>query len=322
MPANWNLTDWCDLAGEGWPNLLVGNGLSISVSDRFRYGSLYEASLLTPEHRRLFELTGTENFETVLEGLLFAREVDRLLQRDPASVTDLYAVVRDALIEAISRHHVEHVEIDPARLDQIRSSLRTHRTVWMTSYDLVAYWSAMTDMDGFFDAFWIGEHNAFLPNRAEHHDPARTRLWWPHGAIHLHQNPGGIAVKRTRQPGVSLLPFLREVVATGGDRPLIVTEGTAAEKRSAIAASDYLTFALKQLEVSTGPIVVFGQSLGEMDQHLVDAVGQDPKRRIAYGIFASSRNRADQERARIQEWFPQAEFFDSATHPLSGLVVP
>jgi len=36
------LCAWEEIADEGWVTLLVGNGLSINISSRFEYGSLYE----------------------------------------------------------------------------------------------------------------------------------------------------------------------------------------------------------------------------------------------------------------------------------------
>jgi hypothetical protein len=64
--------------------------------------------------------------------------------------------------------------------------------------------------------------------------------------------------------------------------------------------------------------VVFGSRLGEQDQHLVDAINENPDRPIAVSVNA----RTMREVARIKnDVFQRLEpetllFFDSTTHPL------
>lgn len=58
----------------------------------------------------------------------------------------------------------------------------------------------------------------------------------------------------------------------------------------------------------------------------MNAVQRDPARDIAYGIYATSQQSANLQRAQVENHFAQASiaFFDSTTHPLGdpALAVP
>lgn len=108
--------------------------------------------------------------------------------------------------------------------------------------------------------------------------------------------------------------------------PLFVSEGTWKQKRRAIRGSDYLEHVYTTFADTDGPLVVFGQAFGGPDRHLIKAVRRDPTRDIAHGVYATTQQSANLQRAQIESHFPQASiaFFDSATHPLedTALLVP
>jgi hypothetical protein len=139
--------------------------------------------------------------------------------------------------------------------------------------------------------------------------------------LHLYRTTTGETKKRTNL-GANLL----ETFAAGSRVPLFVSEGTWQQKRRAIRRSDYLEHVYTTFADTDGPLVVFGQAFGDSDKHLVKAVGRDPARDIAYGIYATTQPSANLQRAQIETLFPQAsiDFFDSTTHPLGGptLAVP
>lgn len=114
-----------------------------------------------------------------------------------------YDSIREKLITAVNDHHVAWNDVPTATLHRIRNALQTHRSVWNTSSDLITYWAIMSSTPpgtGFADAFW---HGTFDPADAEPNNPNRTRLWWPHGALHLYRLPDGSTVLAARTPGPS-----------------------------------------------------------------------------------------------------------------------
>jgi hypothetical protein len=71
-----DLLSWMDLKDQGWSGILVGNGASRAVWDKFGYSSLIQkaqsneiAHPLTTNDMLVFTGLGTQNFERVLAAL-------------------------------------------------------------------------------------------------------------------------------------------------------------------------------------------------------------------------------------------------------------
>jgi hypothetical protein len=97
-----------------------------------------------------------------------------------------------------------------------------------------------------------------------------------------------------------------------------IAEGTSNDKRQSIYQSDYLSFAYATLAHHEGPLAVFGHSLGESDEHIVEAIRGSGVRDIAISIRNGSPEQIVARKAAVVEKLPHASlrFFDAATHPL------
>jgi hypothetical protein len=140
-----------------------------------------------------------------------------------------------------------------------------------------------------------------------------------HGALHLfvpHTGAhAGKTLKRESTPASLLSGLLTELEA-----PLVVAEGTASEKKSNIANSDYLSFAYETFSKYRGPLVIFGSELGESDSHLVEAIRPAAGRRLAVSV----RGTAAEQRwtmAQFEMFFAGApiSYFHAETHPLGAI---
>jgi hypothetical protein len=319
------LADWDDVAEDReWPVILLGNGASRAVSAKFAYDSLYNVAPLTLDDEDLFDALATRNFEEVLNHLRTARLVCEQVGHNHNEVQDRYDSIREALIIAVHAHHVTWQEVNAGdRLLKIRQALLMHSAVFTTSYDLLIYWAMMNAGvpagDGFGDLFWNAAHT-FDPLDAEAFGD-KTLVYWLHGGLHLYRSSSGETKKRTNT-GANLLTTF----ASAGRIPLFVSEGTSAQKRRAIRRSDYLEHVYSTLADTDDDLVVFGLAFGQPDNHLVRAIRKTPDRHIAYGVRATTLQRANLQRAQIENMFPAAtiSFFDSRTHPLGdpALLVP
>jgi hypothetical protein len=76
--------------------------------------------------------------------------------------------------------------------------------------------------------------------------------------------------------------------------------------------------AKRRFEDDDRPLVIFGQSLGPSDKHLVEMIKQSPDRRLAYAVYPTNQFAVNSERASIEQLLGRADidFFDSTTHPL------
>lgn len=315
MP-DYELEDWPDVADDqDWPLLLLGNGASRAVSDKFAYDSLYVEAPLTDEDRELFDALGTTNFEEVLDHLRTAELVCEQLGHASDEVSERYSSIQEALITAVNHHHVAWEDAkDGDRLGAIRSALRKHSEVFTTSYDLLIYWAMMSGVSagsGFGDLFWnVGQK--FDPLNTDVNDD-KTIVYWLHGGLHLQRGAFGDTLKRTNR-GANLLATF----ATGANIPLFVTEGTWQKKRRAIRRSDYLEYAYGTFAGSSEALVIFGQALGAPDTHLATAIRPVLDRDVAFGVYPAAQAQVNHQCTGIEALLPSAKvrFFDSTTHPL------
>jgi hypothetical protein len=310
------LDDWDDIDHGDWPTLLVGNGGSLAVSSKFAYDSLYTVAPLVQDDREVFVALDTTNFEEVLNHLRTASLVCRQLGHHSSDVDNRYNSIRNSLIKAVHAHHVSWPDVNLGdRLQLIRKALLAFESVFTTNYDLIIYWAIMNGGvppgDGFGDLFWNDRH-VFDPFNITRFGK-KTLVYWLHGGLHLYRTPAGETTKQTSNGGTLLASF-----AAGKRVPLFVSEGTWRQKRRAIRRSDYLEHAYTTFAGTSGPLVVFGQTLGDSDRHLIKAILRHPRRDIAFGIYTTKQRSVNLQRAQVENHFPHANiaFFDSRTHPL------
>lgn len=199
---------WNDIAGdfvgaEPKGTLLIGNGLSRAVWDDFSYESLLDRATdeglpdhLTGAQKQIFDTLGTPNFETVLQTLHHAIVAANALGVDPTAFTENYQAIRSALVATVKAVHVPWVWVSEVARIAIGTEMRRHATVYSTNYDLLPYWGMTAlGVGNFIDYFFASANkDSFDPIWLP--DPGgRTRVFFPHGALHLVQRWNGVASK-------------------------------------------------------------------------------------------------------------------------------
>jgi hypothetical protein len=170
----------------------------------------------------------------------------------------------------------------------------------------------MTDRSADFRDFFWGSGDSFNPDDVDV-PTGVTRVLYLHGALHLYRfGEGGTAKLTARSRNL-----LSRIEAATSAVPLFVSEGRSQDKRVAIARSDYLSFAANEFEADDNPLVVFGHTLGEQDDHLLPAIDQ-PSRRVAVSVMPGNETSVIRRKAELKERLPHARlsFFDATTHPL------
>lgn len=323
---SWDEVPWEEAAAgyDGWPGLLLGNGLSRGVSEEFAYDSLFEKAprkgkwALTDEDCGLFEVLETRNFERVLADLAAAIRMAEALGENTAPYLERYKSVQEALGGAVRAVHPEHREVPAHVLEEIGRLLQRHECVFTTSYDLIVYWAmAAVGFGGLCDCFWDGV--SFDSNESGPRGDL-TPLYFLHGALHLVAMGSGRTRKR-RNTMLNLLDqYGRPLDGDDQARPLFVTEGSARHKLAAIEENAYLSAALRRLRGFQGPLVVFGSRLSEEDRHLVDAINHHPDRPVAVSIHPEGKSRTEiRSTKRLLGSRLHTErlyCFDATTHPL------
>ena len=334
------LLDWTDVRGRlAWTGILIGNGASIALWDDFGYDSIFERAKspaldhhLDGQDEDIFDAFSTTNFEQVLAALKTSMTVVGVLGHDTEFIRARYDSIQGALFDAIHSVHVPWgtTATFEQKLQAIRDELITYRWVYSLNYDLILYW-AITSRDrgaGIADFFWHSDLS-FDPSDVEPLDWASdwTRVVWLHGGIHLRRHIDGTVYKERASPETASNLLEKFKASYGGQTtPLLVSEGTAEDKYRAITRSSYLEFGLRSLARHEDGLVVFGSSLRTEDEHLANAINEQPVENLALSLRSSSKSSTIRKRkAELRAQFGASNlyFFDSATHPLgdSGLKV-
>lgn len=320
-----NLINWSELTDLGWKNLLLGNGFSINIWEKFGYGTLFELAQkdvvdtkIAVEGLALFGHLKSSNFEDVLRILYHAQLVDEQLGNpQETEIRELYENIKNSLGSAVN---YAHIPPEMADVRTINEELRPYKNVFTTNYDLIPYWSVMhTDTWRFKDYFW-GEGNYF--DLSDTSVPAdRTKLHYLHGAIHLVERSDGKTQKLSAN-GLHRLTDLFDLEHPE-QFPLFISEGSSEWKLSKIKRNDYLRFCYEKLARTSGGIVVIGHSLHkDYDQHIIDAINQSSISRVAIGVWPlMDSTEIISLKSRLTQSIKDKDlyFYDSQSHPLGDL---
>jgi hypothetical protein len=337
------LKNWTDIK-ETFHNgaLLLGNGQSRAVWNRFDYGSLLDAAAsgrinhpLSDQDCSVFDAFKTDNFEQVLGALDQAQKVAQAVNTNPDFLMEVGACsgrIRRALIQAVHWVHLRRDQLSDEVLGKIAEEILCYDAVFTTNYDLIVYWALMNwvdcggDRNRFRDfLFWTdfssnARHTFHLvaAEAALNDGRRRTNLFFLHGALHLVRLPNGVEAKLTKNED-SLLDQFYQLVANGS-LPLFVSGGDWKDKRRSIRSSRYLEFCLMSLERYDRPLVILGHSMSDLDKHIRELIARWGRRKVAIGIRNGRKEKLVKRISNYTGHFPKAEltFFDSATHPLTA----
>ena len=267
------------------PDLLLGNGASISLHPAFLYRSLREraqADDAMGDAARVLEALDTADFELALRVTAQAQRVLAALGEPADRVAEAASAVRAALIHAVRASHPSDLqELNAGLQDRLRRAagfVRGFRAVLNLNYDVALYRALMADPVAdaarhTFDDGFRGDR-LFHP-RAIEERPDVTALFYPHGSLILGVDANGAETKLRSGGGRRLLDAILEQWTQGDVTPLFVCEGEARQKRAAIARSAYLSrISMRVLPGLRNDLVIYGWGLGEQDHHILEAIAE------------------------------------------------
>ena len=129
---SFEILPWSEISDQFGDNLLLGNGASIAVDERFRYRSLKEHAiengLFSEDVQSLFDFFRTNDFELVLRIVWQSTNVNAALGIEDEKTEQAYRHVRDCLIDAVRDIHPEYGEVED-HLPAIASFMRCFKTI-------------------------------------------------------------------------------------------------------------------------------------------------------------------------------------------------
>lgn len=206
LDVSGGLRPWSEVVGQGpWPSILLGNGASRAVWEKFAYPSLFNAAKslpldhkLLPEDEALFDSLNTEIFEVVLRALALSDRVTKQLKIPAPIISQRYDWIRAALIEAVRSVHPPWELVPLETRERIGKHLRRYQSIYSTNYDLLVYWSRMSVNDGkdFKDFLWFDRFD--LTDAGV--QPDAQCVFNLHGGLHLFRRDGK-TYKMSRKEG-------------------------------------------------------------------------------------------------------------------------
>ena len=281
----------------GKRHILFGNGFSIGVHEKFKYGTLYEQALsagLPSQVQALFTRYGTANFEEVLRMLNEGQWLSdhyHLTQSNPEfDMEQDYLTVKQSLVQSIADNHPAFPgELKEGFLESALAFLRQFDSVYTTNYDLLPYWASLHDdtfpfSDGFGREFDTdNRYCVFLPTGNND-----RQIYFLHGALHLYTSEGEVRKMVWNTTGELLMDQVKE--SLDNERyPLIVSEGGSVQKLERIESSSYLSQCARKFQNIQGNLFVYGSSLSEQDYHIIEWIAKNTTlTRIFVGIHGDS----------------------------------
>lgn len=292
--------------GNGRFHLLLGNGFSIACNPIYQYGRLYDFAKengLTEHVLGVFDYLGTNNFEGVMrlleDGAWLAKYYGlRANPKNKSSMTKDLESVKRALIVALTKTHLQIPnEVGEDRLKQCAEFLKPYHNIFTVNYDLLLYWVAMSETellrrDGFRDSEDDPEAKYCVFSE---HIGGDKGIFFIHGALHLYVEGGEVRKHTWSKTGVRLIDRIEEGLSRG-EYPLFVAEGIAEKKKIQIQADSYLSYCLGKLQRINNSLIIFGLSLGETDQHILDAISHNCGLSEVYvGIHGDPKSTANKD---------------------------
>lgn len=280
---------------EGRSHLLLGNGFSIACDPVFTYTSLYDAAVsagLSERAQAIFARLGTNNFEgamRLLDDGHFVAQTYGLLSGPSSGMLDDLEVIKRALVAAVARSHLAHTgEVADERKERAASFLTPYHNLFTTNYDLLVYWVNMAagSPPPYEDGFRGDEEDRDATSVVfSEHLGDKRGIYFLHGALHLYISGGQLRKHSWTRTGRRLTNLIRGGLDEG-HYPLFVAEGSAERKLEQIRRSAYLSYCLSKLGRIQNRLVVFGNSLGANDAHILDAIARNDKLKELYvGLY-------------------------------------
>ena len=325
------IKDWVEIKDDYENgNLIIGNGASVALHQKFRFDSLKEEAeklrLFNEDISKLFIEFDTSDFELILRLVWHAKLVNKHLGIIDQKIDSAYENIKEALIKVVKEVHCEHSDIAD-QLPQLYQFTKQFRTVVSLNYDLILYWILMygnRNEDGhrFKDCFQGS--GLFRNNWQDLRNPIRkekevTLSLYQHGNLSIFRDAKNTETKVQRGDFEDLL----EVITSQWEDnkiPLFVAEGTGTKKLESIKSSPYLSTifyeVLPDLITQKANLVIYGWSLGEQESHLVKQIFKNKQSgKVAISIFQNNQEECHRIYRLIknEKVAPniEVEFFDS-----------
>ncbi|AII60229.1 hypothetical protein X793_06280 [Dehalococcoides mccartyi CG4] len=323
------LKAWADIKDTYNDRIILGNGASIAIHDQFEYPSIFKKACdskhITSEIEGIFNHFETNNFEQILQLLLYANIVNRYLEIKDSETSAKYQDVKNSLIQTIKDIHPEYSHIEENIICKVGEFLAKFNNVINLNYDLLVYWSILkynNNSNNYFKDCFLDDKpftsiNTFL-RRPYGKNKKAVLVLYPHGNLFIAYNPFTNEVSKIHaDPDVHMLNTITDAWGNGESMksliPVFVSEGTSPQKLNRIKSNAYLSAAYNEISTKTDNLTIYGWSCNSNDQHILEAIKNSSPKRIAVSVLNKDNWRSNIEyfRSKLPRDVIEIDFFNA-----------
>jgi len=308
------------------PNLFLGNGFSVNLSENFSQALLSEALIerATGPLKALFQHFEATSFELILKYLTHSIIVNTVLGLPTAVLAETIESLKANVINTSEEIHPRAVNIYRNIIDIFATELDRYGDIYTVNNDLYLYRIILANNDRhsiinhkYQDYFWGefegGRYTKFMQRQGREY----KNIYYLHGTLFFFNRGSDIfkIIKGGRE--TELIELIADEIQQG-NTPVVVVGSNPEDKRVAIAENRYLNFCWDAFRNANRPFLIFGHAFSEGDDHILDVFNEKMQPLfISIHTNGKSINDLEQERDRIRSKFQGHEerivFIDSAT---------
>lgn len=299
-------------------HLLLGNGFSINFDPSFNYPNLLSRSNLHVKIKDIFNKQG--DYEQVIDRLNYSSKVFNAINEYSLAkrFSNLAKDLKRDLVTTITKIQSK-VHNDDNRNHNTLKFISNFNNIFTLNYDLLLYWVIMyavnfyhEDLFGYKNYvknpdFYPRDGFANNPNGDDciwEKDKWEQNVFYLHGGLHLFydsQNTYKLISDRNNNQSISDKTIF---LLNQGISPLVITEGNSKDKKFWIDQNDYLQYCYNKLSEINGVLFIQGHSLNETDQHIFDAINNNPNiQEIYISIHPESGETIDKKSKLAEDAF-------------------
>lgn len=239
--------------------------------------------------------------------------------------------LREVLVSAIANNHPTWPgEISTQSYTACRLFLSHFKRIYTLNYDLLLYWALMQEEldppqlrsdDGFRTSIEDGDE--YVAWESGRHT---QNIFYLHGALHIFDAGTEVQKYTWTNTGVRLIAQVRAALQDNR-YPIFVAEGESRQKLSRIRHSYFLAKAYRSFQEIGNALFVFGHSMDQNDDHIVQLIGRGKIRQLFVGLYGDEdsepnrfiRRRVEQlQGIRSTKKRLEAEYFDARSARVWG----
>ncbi|MGL4824659.1 MAG: DUF4917 family protein [Alphaproteobacteria bacterium] len=185
----------CIKETKGNKNVLLGNGWSIGLWEKFSYEELLEKFSKDEEKkiRNFFDKMKTTDFEDMMQAIEITKEVLQILRKPSGIQFDSSKhldSLKDSFLKALEEIHPRNWDAIESKLSEQKTKtikfLQNFQCCFTTNYDLLLYWI----LNKAYDAGKIALNDGFATPQPPliFQETEKQNLFYLHGGLHLHDS--------------------------------------------------------------------------------------------------------------------------------------